>query len=85
MQNAKRGDLLDFSTVGPAVAKKRQIRLDRAKLNELSARVSERAKAYAQLRHAESTPSKTQISRQISQFGMKKRERSFLLGRATFD
>jgi len=57
MQNAKRGDLLDFSTVAPEVARKLQVNLDRARLNELKGKVSERAKAYAQLRQASSPPS----------------------------
>jgi hypothetical protein len=56
MQNAKRGDLLDFSTVAPEVTKKLQVNLDRARLNEIKKRVSERAKAYAQLRQASAPP-----------------------------
>ncbi|MGA7793478.1 MAG: type II toxin-antitoxin system antitoxin SocA domain-containing protein [Candidatus Acidiferrales bacterium] len=56
MQNAKRGDLLDFSSVAADVAKKLQVNLDRAKLSEIKKKVSERAKAYAQLRQASSPP-----------------------------
>lgn len=50
MQNAKRGDVLDFSAVGQAVPKRIQISLDRARLKELGKKISERAKAYAPLR-----------------------------------
>lgn len=50
MQSAKRGDVLDFSTVGPAVPKKIQISLDRARLKELTKKITERAKDYAPLR-----------------------------------
>src|ERR1700682_3765514 len=52
MQNVKRGDVLDFSTVGAAVSKKLKISLDRARLKELSKKISERAKDYASLRQA---------------------------------
>jgi hypothetical protein len=56
MQNAKRGDHLDFSTVAPAPRKKIQIKLDRSKLGELRKHLAERAKAYSGLRQP-STPS----------------------------
>lgn len=52
MQNAKRGDVLDFSTVSPATRKKIQINIDRTRLKELNKKVSERAKAYAPLRES---------------------------------
>jgi len=55
MQNAKRGDVLDFSLVGPALPKKVQISLDQTRLKELRRRISERAKAYGALRQP-STP-----------------------------
>lgn len=57
MQSAKRGDTLDFSTIGPAVPKKIQITLDRTRLKELSKRIAERAKEYAPLRQQEMTDS----------------------------
>lgn len=56
MQDAKRGDLLDFSIVAPEVAKKLQVNLDRARLTEIKKKIAERAKAYAELRLAISPP-----------------------------
>lgn len=56
MQRAKRGQLLDFSVVEPQGARKIVIRLDPAKLNELRARLSERAKSYSPLRRPLSAP-----------------------------
>jgi hypothetical protein len=56
MQNARRGDDLDFSTIQPLTSKKIQISLDHEKLGILRKRLAERAKAYAELRQA-STPS----------------------------
>jgi uncharacterized phage-associated protein len=53
MQNVKRGDALDFSTVGPAIPKRIQIKLDRARLKELARKITERAKEYAPLRQPE--------------------------------
>jgi Protein of unknown function (DUF4065) len=53
MQNVKRGDLLDFATVAPAIPKRIQINLDREKLRELSRKITARAKDYAPLRQAE--------------------------------
>lgn len=50
MQHAKRGDVLDFSTVGPPIPKKIQISVNRNKLSELRRQISERAKAYTKLR-----------------------------------
>jgi len=57
MQNAKRGDALDFSTVGPAVPKRIQISLDRARLKRLTKKIAERAKDYALLRQTKMTSS----------------------------
>jgi uncharacterized phage-associated protein len=55
MQNAKRGDALDFSTVEPSISKKIQISLDQEKLSKLRKHLAERAKAYGELRQP-STP-----------------------------
>lgn len=57
MQNARRGDILDFSKVEPLAQRKVQITLDRARLADLRKHVSERAKAYAQVRKPSSPPS----------------------------
>jgi hypothetical protein len=53
MQNVKRGDVLDFSTVGPAIQKRIQVNLDPARLRELTKKIAERAKDYAPLRQAQ--------------------------------
>ncbi len=57
MQNAKRGDILDFSTVGAPVPKRIEITVNRHKLTELRKEVSDRAKAYATLRKSSAPPS----------------------------
>jgi Antitoxin SocA-like, Panacea domain len=56
MQNAKRGDDLDFSTIPPPTRKKIRLNLDHSKLNQLRKHLAERAKAYGDLRQP-STPS----------------------------
>lgn len=56
MQNAKRGDDLDFSTVAPPARREILLKLNRSKLGELRKRLAERAKAYSDLRQP-STPS----------------------------
>lgn len=57
MQNAKRGETLDFSTVGPAITNKIQLKLDTARLQELRKKLTARAKEYAPLRQAETNTS----------------------------
>jgi len=56
MQRAKRGDILDFSSVESTRPLKIKLQLDPAKLKELRARLSERAKAYSALRRPFSAP-----------------------------
>jgi hypothetical protein len=79
MQSAKRGGVLDFSIVGPTVPKKIQISLDRARLKELTKKITERAKDYAPLR--KTTMASSELS-ESSQFGTKKKRHAFLPDRA---
>lgn len=50
MQNARRGDQLDFSTIQPVTSRKFQINLDSEKVSKLRKQLTERAKSYVELR-----------------------------------
>jgi hypothetical protein len=64
MQNAKRGELLDFSVIGPAVPKKIQVSLDRKKLDELRTKIASRAKKYGPAR--QSVVSSSELSENLA-------------------
>jgi len=50
MQEAKRGELLDFSLIEPQEPRKVVIKLDPVRLRDLRTRLSERSKSYSALR-----------------------------------